>query len=127
MIGAPSETEKQIMETLNFAVKLNPEFIHLSLVTPFPGTALYDLGFEKGLFKEDFWKVFASKPDSSFIPKVWEENLTQENLTNLLNFGYKKFYLRPGYIFKQLFATNSFSAMKNQIIAGMKLLLSKSQ
>ena len=50
MIGSPNETRKDILETIKLAKKLNPDFVHISITTPFPATGLYYLGLEKKYF-----------------------------------------------------------------------------
>lgn len=51
IVGVPSETEEQIMESIYFNLKLNPESIAVHHFTPFLGTQLYDISLEKGYIK----------------------------------------------------------------------------
>jgi radical SAM superfamily enzyme YgiQ (UPF0313 family) len=53
MIGLPSETKKEIYETLNFLNELKPDFASLSIYEPFPGTELFEFGIEKGLVQRE--------------------------------------------------------------------------
>ena len=83
MIGSPSETEKDIRDTIGLAIRLKPDYAHFSITTPFPGTDLYRLGVEKKIFG-DFWREFARKPSMDFKPRLWEENLSGDRLRELL-------------------------------------------
>jgi radical SAM superfamily enzyme YgiQ (UPF0313 family) len=74
MIGSPGETREQMRESLRLARELAPDYMHLSITTPFPETDLYRMGFEKGVLTEDYWRAFARNPQKGFIPKVWEEH-----------------------------------------------------
>ena len=65
MIGSPRETKSQILETIKFAKKLKPDFVHFSVTTPFPATPLYYMGLEKGQLKSDYWREFAKNPITS--------------------------------------------------------------
>jgi len=121
MIGSPGETRAQIKESLRLARELGPDYLHLSITTPFPETDLYRLGFEKGVLKEDYWREFAGNPRKGFIPAVWEEHLTREELIDLLHRGYKDFYLRPEYIWKRIMALRSLSDLKSKARAGLKV------
>lgn len=122
MIGSPGETREQIERSMKLAKELAPDYLHLSITTPFPETDLYKLGFERGVLTEDYWREFAREPREEFVPKVWEEHLTRDELIELLHNGYKEFYLRPGYILKRLMGLRSLSDFKSKAKAGLKVL-----
>ena len=54
MVGFPGETKEQIMKTIGLASDLNFDDYYISIVTPLPGTNLYDQCDEQGLFHDDF-------------------------------------------------------------------------
>jgi len=121
MIGLPTETREQILRTIEFSKELKPAYAQFSVTTPFPATELYELGFKKGLYTEDYWRDFARNPRKEFIPRVWEESLSREELISLLNYAYKRFYLRPGYILRKLFEIRSFDELKRKAMGGLKV------
>ena len=121
MIGSPGETRAQMEESMRLAEELGPDYLHLSITTPFPETDLYRMGFERGVLKEDYWREFAADPRPGFIPKVWEEHLNRDELIRMLHKGYKDFYLRPGYIWKRLKGLKSLSDFKAKARAGLKV------
>jgi radical SAM superfamily enzyme YgiQ (UPF0313 family) len=125
MIGAPTETREDIEETFRAARWLNPDFIHLTILTPFPGTPIYLEGLAGGTIKKDYWREFAANLDDGFQPPFWEENFTREELQTLIISGYKKFYTRPSYIIKKLFSIGSFGEFKRKATAGLKVILMK--
>ncbi len=51
MMGLPTETERDIRQTLGFMKELKPDFASISVYEPFPGTRLFDIGVEKGVVK----------------------------------------------------------------------------
>ena len=112
MIGSPTETQDQINKTIDFMMELQPDFVHISITTPFPATDLYRLGLERGILKSDYWREFSRKPTADFVPKVWEENFTREQLVALRKLAYRRFYLRPKYIFKQISRIKSWRDLK---------------
>ena len=124
MIGNPTETREEILNTIKFAKKLNPDYCHFSVTTPFPATPLYELGLEKGIFN-DYWKEFAANPTKDFVPQLWEENLNREELIKLLEYAYKSFYVRPTYIFYSLLKTRSLAELTKMAKAGMGVLLNR--
>ena len=124
MIGCPTETAQQIEETILFMLRLNADYVHVSVATPYPHTDMYRLGLKQGLFKNDYWKEFAQNPKQDFSPKLWTENLSEEELLLTLKKAYKKFYLRPSYVLKDLLELKSMNELKNKFSAGIKILFS---
>jgi anaerobic magnesium-protoporphyrin IX monomethyl ester cyclase len=43
ILGHPNETHESIRDTINFIVKLNPEQLSVSIMTPFPGTPIHEM------------------------------------------------------------------------------------
>ena len=112
-------------EELNYsqlAKELDPDFVHITITTPFPATELYREGLEKGVWKEDFWKSFAVHPSKNFRPLYWEEELSEMELWELLEYAYKSFYARPAYVAKQLVKIKSWPELKRKLRAGLKVL-----
>lgn len=79
---------------------------------------------EKGIAREDYWKKFAQNPTASFVPPVWEENFTRNELIGLLETAYKSFYLRPSYILGKIFRVRSLKTLRSYMKAGTKLIRS---
>ena len=102
---------------------LNPDYVHLTILTPFPGTKIYFDGLENGIIKKDYWKEFAKNPTSDFISPHWAEIFTRDELHELLVKGYKSFYFRPSYIFKRVRSLRSFGEFRKKVIAAAKVLL----
>ena len=127
MIGAPSETLGDIYETFRVAKWLNPDFIHLTILTPFPGTPIYREGLDKGIIKNDYWRDFAEHLNKDFQPPYWEENFTRPQLEELIIKGYKSFYFRPGYMLKSLFKIRSLGELKRKVKAGIKVLFMRNR
>ena len=55
MIGFPSETEAEMRETLRILYELDPDSALLSIVTPYPGTELFDHAIRSGRLRENEW------------------------------------------------------------------------
>lgn len=53
MIGFPTETKDDIMETLKFMKEVNPNWVYLSIFTPYPGSKFYDIVKNDELIQED--------------------------------------------------------------------------
>lgn len=99
MLGCPYEkTEADVRKTINFAYRLNPDFIVFSILTLYPGASLYALALAKGIISEDIWRGFVLNPSRDFVPPYWSEYFTHQELQTLVRKAYKTFYLHPGRI-----------------------------
>jgi radical SAM superfamily enzyme YgiQ (UPF0313 family) len=125
MIGCPTENEEDIAETFRVAKKLNPDFIHLTIFSPFPGTRIYLDGLKNGIIPEDVWREFARNPTPGFTPPHWNEFFSRQELEKMLLEGYKDFYGRSGYIFKQLLKFRTVDDLKRKAKAGLRVLSAK--
>lgn len=122
MIGSPGETRDDILETIDFAKRLNPDYVQITIFTPFPGTEAYCSALKSGVIREDYWRQFARNPGKNFRTKYWEEILSGEELRGLLTYAYKQFYARPGYVIKRLAKLRSLEELKRKIRAGVRIL-----
>jgi len=123
MIGSPGETKEEILETIHFAQKIKPDFVQFSITTPYPNTDLYQLGLDKKIFAEDYWLKFAMNPTKDFIPQIWNENLSYDELVNLLDYAYKSFYLRPKFIIRRALNIKSIKNLFRSTKAAVKLII----
>jgi len=121
MIGNPREGVGQIKDTLNFINEIKPDYLHLSVTTPFPATELYEMGLNEKLF-EDYWRGFAKAPTRNFVPNVWEENLSREELFKMMNDAYRSFYTRPGYVVRKIAEVRSPGEFRRKAAAFFKLI-----
>lgn len=121
IIGSPRETKETIEDTIRFAIKLDPGFVHFSIMTPFPATELYSMGLVDGIIKSDYWLDYAKKPGKDFVPPLWEENLKRDELTALLRQAYRRFYMRPKYIASRIMRIRSAGELFRKVKAGLKV------
>jgi len=55
MIGAPDETTEELQQTLELLKRIGPHDIGICVTTPAPGTDLYDLAIDEGIFSIADW------------------------------------------------------------------------
>ncbi|HPA25381.1 MAG TPA: radical SAM protein [bacterium] len=122
MMGSPTETKEDILKTIKIAKKMQPDYAHFTITTPYPATELYLMGLDQGIIKNDYWKEFAKNPTCDFEAQVWEENLTKEELVKMLQRAYRSFYFRPNYILRRLLKIKSFKELITKSIMALKLL-----
>jgi anaerobic magnesium-protoporphyrin IX monomethyl ester cyclase len=95
--------------------------VHFSVLTPFPATAIYYKALEEGRYEKDYWAEFAADPRPDFIPRLWEEYMTRDELVDLLKYAYKSFYLRPKVLMKNA-SVHSPLDLFRKARAGLKML-----
>lgn len=122
MIGNPSETKEDIEQTIKFAKKIKPDYVHITATMPFPATDMYQMALEKKIIEKDVWLDFAINPTSDFTPPLWEEFVTAQELYQYIKKAYHQFYFRPSYIIKRLLALKSFDELMIKARAGLKML-----
>jgi radical SAM superfamily enzyme YgiQ (UPF0313 family) len=128
MVGSPGEGEREIRDTIAFAREIDPDFVHFSVATPFPATELYRKALEEGVVSRDVWQEFAASPREDFVPPLWSETFTEEELVAFLHRAYKRFYSRPTYLVRQIFRVRSLGELRRKARAGIRVLgMRKSQ
>ncbi|MBN2244272.1 MAG: radical SAM protein [Candidatus Aminicenantes bacterium] len=121
MLGSPGETASGIEESISLAKKINPDYVQFLITTPFPATELYDLGMEKGILTNDYWREFSAQPTEDFVPQWWTENFSHEELEKLQRKAHLSFYYRPSYILKQFLKVRSIKELARKAHAGFRL------
>jgi radical SAM superfamily enzyme YgiQ (UPF0313 family) len=125
IIGNPEETRDDIDQGFEFLKTIDPDFVHITGLLPFPATQIYIEGLRDGIIKFDYWKKFASNPDKSFVTPHWSQNFSRPELDALIIKGYKSFYLRPSYVLRRIRQIRSFSELRRNIAFGIGVLVMK--
>lgn len=117
VIGLPWDTEDTIEETIDFAIRLNSDFVSFYTAAPLPGTRFYKFAKENNLLsdKDSFGSAY-------FNPVVNTLCLSKDRIFELHKNAIKRFYLRPGFIFKAILNIRSFTELKNYFKSGLNLL-----
>ena len=97
MLALPGETKEQSLQTIKFALELDPEYILFPITTPYPGTALHDIAKEHGRFIEDDWTKYMIWDKVVYLPN----GRTEKDIRNTVKLAYRKFYLRPSYMLRR--------------------------
>jgi len=125
ILGNPTETREDIEEGFRFLKKIDPDFVHLTSLTPFPATEIYIQGLRDGVIKTDYWRELAINPRSDFETPHWPEIFTRDELNKLIIRGYRTFYLRPKYILRRIRQIRSFHELQKNIRFGIGVVFMK--
>jgi radical SAM superfamily enzyme YgiQ (UPF0313 family) len=111
ILGLPGETQQTMEKTIRFALKINPDIITLNIANPQPGTRLYEYLVKNNYLKTKDW----SKYDPTLPPVFDYPQLKGEEIYAKMKQGYRRFYLRPGYIAKRMLGMRSAFELKNNV------------
>ncbi len=118
MIGFPWETKEDIIRTLNFMFKIDPDFVELHIAMPYLGTELYNECDRYQTIVSQAWGNDYFSPNTSGTCSVSMEEIKALKKKYLL-----KFYLRPKYIFKKVYGCLTNPAiLKNYVEYGFRLI-----
>jgi len=101
MLGLPDETKEDIQKTVDFSIKLDPDFLTFSMATPYPGTDLYNDVKSRRLIVDDEWWYTHTSPKFN-TPVIKTENFNPQYLKKTVKKAYSRFYLQPLFIMRQL-------------------------
>ena len=93
IMGLPGESEETIRETIEWARKINPHTIQVSLAAPYPGTFLYKQAIENGWLDEAHAELVDD--NGVQIAPLHYPNLSHERIFENVETFYKAFYFRP--------------------------------
>jgi len=97
LMGLPGETEQTLRETIEFACSLPIDYVKYNLVIPLPGTELFEMWRDR--IHTTRWSHYNFHRPAR---ELYEHpNLDWDTLESYVRAGYRRFYLRPGYMAKQ--------------------------
>jgi radical SAM superfamily enzyme YgiQ (UPF0313 family) len=120
MIGGPNETYESIQHTYQLMLKINPDFLHLTYVIPYPKTELFESMIRNGLADPEIWTHLGSLHNNSF-PMFDKGVLTREQIVKAVKKGYRLFYFRPAYILNRIKHLRSISEIWRYFNAALSL------
>jgi radical SAM superfamily enzyme YgiQ (UPF0313 family) len=123
VLGFPGETADTINKTLDFAKKLNPDFVSFCLFTPLPGSKFFLDAVNQGLISTDNedWSRYICLM-STMPPPVNLSEINDEELIKWQKKAFYTFYFRPRYVFSRLLKLRSMEALY-QLWRGSRTIL----
>ena len=98
IIGDPHETQQMIRDTIGYAKEINPQAVQFTILTPYPGTRLYE--DVKDRITSCDWDRY-----DCLHSVIRSDHLSGKELEGLLKRAYASFYLSPGKIMAGLFSS----------------------
>jgi anaerobic magnesium-protoporphyrin IX monomethyl ester cyclase len=124
MLGLPTETKKEMEETLRFAIQLDLELATFTLFVPLPGTAEYRRALKSGTFADPEYFLHRVVPEFNFLdqPIYVPEKMTADELLSIHRRSYNRYYLRPRMLLGKLFSIRSAQELRSLFNGGLTLI-----
>jgi radical SAM superfamily enzyme YgiQ (UPF0313 family) len=97
ILGFPTDTEKTMDDTINYAIKLNTTYAQFSVWTPYPGTPVFEEYKNKIIVKK-----YEDYDQYNLVYK--NNNLDENKVRKYLERAYEKFYIRFNWAKKFIFS-----------------------
>ncbi|MEW6202188.1 MAG: radical SAM protein [bacterium] len=94
IFGLPYETKQTIQDTINFAMKIDPDLVSFSKLTPFPGTAVAEMA-KKGVGGLKLLTNDYTRYGRTIGVALELEQLPLKELDKYHRLAYLRFYMRP--------------------------------
>jgi radical SAM superfamily enzyme YgiQ (UPF0313 family) len=114
IIGFLQDTTKTIKETIKFAKNLNLDYAQFSILTPYPGTPIFDYAKKNNMLLTENWSKY-----TAIEPIIKIKEVSEKEIKALFQKAYIAFYLRPRIIIEWL-KNKQFSFIKS----GIKVVIS---
>ena len=123
IFGGPGETTATIHKTIDFVKRLRPATASFGILTPYPGTRLFDAVARK---RPEILDGSASNMANLHTTGFFCEDicdLSGDVLAKAVVQAYRRFYLRLGYLAGRVFRRKSLEEFMIQAIAGFNVIL----
>ena len=122
MMGNPTETLEDVKETLALSRRIKPDFMQMTILSPFPATQIYLRAQQEGVIEGDPWRDYARLINDNFRPPLWDQIYTRNELEKHLRWFYGEFYLQPKFILDRIMEVRNLGQLKRYTSAGLSLL-----
>ena len=123
ILGLPTETRKESLQTIKFAKQLGISQVRFSLATPFPGTKLWDIAHEEGTLNLTDWRRFSLMSGyAKGLPIYAPKGRDPRELAKLQRRANLSFFLNPRIIWVYLRRIKDLRAFKDIIFGGLKFV-----
>lgn len=113
ILGFPGETKETIRRTIEVSLELDTDFVIYNLISPMPGTEMYEEVKKNRLFLYEGRELYDRV--NGVTPLIKLSDMSPSELIQFYTSAYRRYYMRPGYVFKQLKQVRSLGDFKRYI------------
>jgi radical SAM superfamily enzyme YgiQ (UPF0313 family) len=118
LIGLPGEDADAIRDTIDFAVRLDPGIAKFHILKPYPKSAVHELLRGQGLIMDENYIHYGIHTR----PVHRLPTLSQDDLLTWQRTAYRRFYLRPSKMIKEVLRVKSLNRLKHNFLTGLSLM-----
>ncbi len=115
MLGFPDETEEEMRMTIDFALKSKFHTASFFILTPFPGTKMYDEAVTAGFDMEAMYSDYGS------VSANLSRNVPSKRILQLRKQAFRKFYFNPVRIWNIYRTTPNKKAIFRNVLRTAKI------
>jgi len=120
ILAIPNQPKEVSLRTIDFAIALDPDYAQFMYMVLLPGTELYKNCLENGDIN-DFYLNFAKQPIATNYKAYFNKVIPFEEAKDLVKLAYRRFYLRPTYILRQMQNIHSLTELIRKSLAGINV------
>ena len=118
ILGLPGETTSSMENTLQWAIDLDVDLVQAGILSPYPGTEIFNEAVQKGWLIHRNWDEYGQDKVLLNLPTI-----TAEEIYKFEKRVFRVFYMRPKVIFRQLIRAFSWRKLKDLFAAFCLLIL----
>ena len=122
MMGNPTETFEDVQQTLALSKHIKPDFMQMTILSPFPATQAYNRARQEGVVLGDPWRDYAKTINDDFRPPLNTSIYSRQELESHLRWFYSHFYLTPEFVWERIKEVRNMGQFKRYASAGLSLL-----
>ena len=107
MLALPGETPEKAEKTIKFAIELDPDYAQFCTTSPYDGTELYQDALASGSLLKNLDYYNSMTP--AFVPEGYS---SLDEVKKMQEKAFRKFYMRPKFIYKKLRSIKSIEDIK---------------
>ncbi|OAN49297.1 B12-binding domain-containing radical SAM protein [Paramagnetospirillum marisnigri] len=122
IFGGPGESLDTIRQTIAFVKEIRPSTVTFGILTPYPGTEIFDMVAEK---QPEILDGSGSNMENLHTSGFFNESLcglSGDELSRQIVRAYREFYVRPGYLLERLSKIRSFEELMISLVAGANVM-----
>lgn len=123
MLGLPTETKYESLQTIHFANKLNPLWAQFTVTIPYPGTPMFEQLDKEGQIRHFDWtdyNTWGGWADKK-LPYI-SSGRTEEEIKKLQKKAMRMFYMRPRAFFGLIRSISSYQDTR-KLVNGFIVLI----
>ncbi len=124
ILGLPGETRQTMQNSINFAIEIDPMIANFSMMTPYPGTKVYEIVKRQGRFLINDWEDYVFFEQQA---RYEMGEMTAELVEEMYRKAYRQFYLRPSPIIRRLKTKDFWLNLPRNIRIAMRTFVPKKE